>query len=253
MAGEEQQQKGVLLVDGIRITSVFDNWGVREEVQTAWGFAAIIEANGMAPILFDSGSEGLKLLKNMEILGFDPKQLSTVVLSHEHWDHVGGIEVLLKENPEMDVFIPATFSRGLKAILKRAARSVIEVKDARQILPGVLTTGVMGDSIPEQSLVLATNRGGVLITGCAHPGIVNILERTNSLVDHVFMALGGFHLRDATELDIQAILERFRDLGVQYAGPCHCSGDAAKQAFQNAYDARYLDIKAGTRLDLAGL
>jgi len=240
-------------INRIKITSIFDNKALSPGLKTAWGFAAIIEGTGPAPILFDTGSEGLKLLKNMNILGFNPKSIPAVVLSHEHWDHIGGIEALLKENPDMEIFIPSIFSKGMKKVLKKAAKQVTEITGPKEILPGVFTTGVMGNAIPEQSLVLNTDHGGILITGCAHPGIVNIVERAIEITGRIFMVIGGFHLNKMPDSEIKKIINKFKALGIKYTGPCHCTGEAAQSAFQQAYRDDYLDIRTGTRLNLGDL
>ena len=241
---------GICGSQGLVITSVFDNWANRNDLKTAWGFAAIIEGITDNPILFDTGSEGLKLLANMELMGFDHEKIKHVIISHEHWDHTGGLDVLLSENRDMEIFIPSTFAPGMKRSLRSRAAKVVEVTKPVELLPGIFTTGVLGTDISEQSVIISTSRGGVLITGCAHPGIVNILRTARQLVPSLNMVIGGFHLGSASRDEILDIIEAFQDMSVQFVGPCHCSGELAQRLFREAYGDYYMDIRVGTRIEI---
>ena len=104
----------------------------------------------------------------------------------------------------------------------------------------------MGGDIKEQSLVLRTGDGLVVITGCSHPGIVEILERAQQILDEkIFMVLGGFHLLRHSDEEMVAIIEQFKQLGVEKCGPTHCTGDRQIAAFQDAYGENFVTMGAG--------
>ncbi len=98
----------------------------------------------------------------------------------------------------------------------------------------------------EQALVLETPPGLVVITGCAHPGIVRMLEVVKAQYDRpIYMVLGGFHLVTAPADEIAAIVQRFRALGVRKVGATHCTGDTAIAAFRRVYGDDYVPMGVG--------
>ena len=121
------------------------------------------------------------------------------------------------------------------------------------ICPSVYTTGVMGSEIPEQSLVLCTEAGLVVITGCGHPGVVNIVNRARNLWGHdVLLVLGGFHLDGKEEGEIRRVVTELSGI-TRYVGPCHCSGSRARELFEHELKNRYVEIGAGSKVVLSEL
>jgi len=94
----------------------------------------------------------------------------------------------------------------------------------------------------------------VLVTGCAHPGIVEMTKRSKEVVDEdILLVMGGFHLRSATEAEVENIIRDLKTLKVQYAGPCHCTGDNSRTIFAKRYGPRYINIGAGRRIVIEDL
>ena len=117
---------------------------------------------------------------------------------------------------------------------------LVEVTEPAEIFPGVFTTGEMGDEILEQALFLETPEGLVVITGCAHPGIVEILHRVNEISEHdIDMVIGGFHLLRHNQSQIVDIIDEFQNLGVKRVIPAHCTGELAQSLFAEAYGDKY--------------
>jgi len=203
-------------------------------LQTDWGFACLVET-GEATVLFDTGGKGTILLDNMGELGFDPQVIDVVVLSHIHGDHTGGLRGLLDAGARPVVYVPASFSTSFKDGV-RAVTDMVEVTGPVGILPGVHTTGEVGSGIVEQALVVETGAGLVVVTGCAHPGVVEMVRQAKEAVaGEVRLVMGGFHLGDAGRARIEAIIADLRELGVQQVAPSHCTGDRARQMFAEAY------------------
>ena len=96
--------------------------------------------------------------------------------------------------------------------------------------------------------------GGVIIvyfTGCAHPGVVNIVAQAKEITgEEVHLVMGGFHLGEASQAAIEGIVEDFRELGVQKAAPCHCSGDLARSIFEREYGEDFIQVGVGSRLEV---
>ncbi len=235
---------------GVRITIVYDNTAYDPNLRAAWGFAAWIEY-GEHTLLFDTGGDGPTLLSNMEKLGLDPQRIEAVVLSHEHGDHTGGLQALVDTGIRPPVYAPAAFPSGLKAQI-RAETELIEVTGALEILPGILSTGELRGPVIEQALVVGTQEGMVVVTGCAHPGIVEIVEQAKAIMEgEVALVVGGFHLGNASQNKVKRIMANFRQLGVRQVCPTHCTGESAIGMFADEYGDDYVEGGVG-RVILVG-
>lgn len=231
------------------IIVVFDNNPYQKGLQSGWGFSCLIGGEGK-PLLFDTGAEGTILLENMERLGITPEGIDVLVLSHAHSDHTSGAYDLLQRNHTLRVYLPVSFPESFKRKAKEYGAELIEVKQAAEIAEGVYSTGEMDGRTEEQSLILRTPKGMVIITGCAHPGIVRIVKRAKALFgEEVLLVMGGFHLHSKTGSEIKMIIAEMQRLGVRYVGPCHCSGDKARALFREAYRDHYIPVGTGTRVE----
>jgi 7,8-dihydropterin-6-yl-methyl-4-(beta-D-ribofuranosyl)aminobenzene 5'-phosphate synthase len=230
--------------DVLTITVVYDNNAYDERLKTEWGFAALVEY-GEHTLLFDTGGDGPTLLGNMAQLGLDPQVIEVVVLSHEHGDHTGGLGDLLDTGVKPTVYVPAAFPTHFKEDV-RTHTALVEVGDPMEILPGMYSTGQLGSTIVEQALVVQTQKGIVVITGCAHPGIVEMVRQAREVTEgEVALVVGGFHLGRASRSELERILMDFRQLGVQHVAPTHCTGEAARAAFAKAYGDDYIPTGVG--------
>ncbi len=229
----------------LRITIVYDNNAYDSRLRSEWGFAALIEYSGQT-LLFDTGGDAATLLGNMEILEIDPASIQTVALSHIHGDHTGGLEGLLQTGARPTVYVPPAFLGSFKRQVE-AHTDLVEVTPGQAVAKGMFTTGEMvGGSIHEQALVIPTGGGLVIVTGCAHPGIVEIVRRATELFDGpVRLVMGGFHLRDKSESQIQALLSDLRQLSVAQVAPTHCTGKGAIAAFADEYGDDYVQAGVG--------
>jgi len=226
----------------LTLTVIYDNNAYDPRLKTAWGFSCLIEYRGQV-VLFDTGGDSPTLLANMAALGIDPGQIEAVVLSHNHGDHTGGLSAILRDG--LTVFVPQSFPRRFKDAV-RARAQLIEVLEPREIGEKVYTTGELGTGIIEQSLMVRTDEGLVVITGCAHPGIVEIIRKAKALSgDEVYLVLGGFHLGDKSRKEIEGILSEFRRLGVRKVAPCHCTGEQAIRMFRQEYGQDFIQAGVG--------
>lgn len=232
-------------VSDVTITIVYDNNKYDKTLKTGWGFSSLIELKDKE-ILFDTGGDSPILLSNMEKLEMDPQKIDIIVLSHIHGDHIGGLSGILKINPDVTVYVPKYFPNSFKDGIKSYRADYVDVSSPTEILNGVYTTGELGAWIKEQSLIIKTEKGIVVITGCAHPGIINIVKKSKELTkDKAYLVLGGFHLGNASEADLRQIINTFREIGVKKAGPCHCSGDRCRELFKEEYGNDFIEVGAG--------
>jgi 7,8-dihydropterin-6-yl-methyl-4-(beta-D-ribofuranosyl)aminobenzene 5'-phosphate synthase len=235
---------------GITITILYDNNYYDERLETAWGFSCLVEGPEET-VLFDTGGDSAVLLRNAHTLGIDPRDVDLVVISHVHGDHVGGLPGFLEENHDVTVYLPRSFPESIKGATEKAGAELVAVHEPVEICQHVYSTGELGSGIKEQSLAIETSKGLVVITGCAHPGVVNIVRRAKELTGgEVYLVLGGFHLGGASEAEIAAIVEDFRQLGVRKVAPCHCSGDVARRLFEEAYGEDFIPAGVGSSLEI---
>lgn len=235
----------VSVAQSLTITIIYDNSPYDPRLGSAWGFSALIEY-GDHTLLFDTGGDGQLLMENMRILEIDPMQIESVVLSHAHDDHTGGLTALLNTGIKPTVYLLPSFPLAYKRQVERLTQ-VSEVSPGQSITEGIRTTGGMGTTIPEQALIIQTEQGLVIITGCAHPGIVEILEQTQEMFPQpVHLVLGGFHLGSKSEAEINAILSEFRRLGVVQVAPTHCTGELAISRFAAEYGQDFIQVGAGS-------
>ena len=203
-------------LEKMKITIVYDNQA-SSGFKSGWGFSCLVEAS--QTILFDTGDDGQKLINNFEKLGIDPKSVDKVVLSHDHWDHVDGLEGFQRYNSKAEVVHPEAFSH------------------ATEISPGIYSTGALGTFPKEQSLVVKTKNGNIVITGCAHPGLEKILQAARKL-GQIYGVLGGFHgFSEFAELE-----------GIQFIGPCHCT--QYTEQIKQKYAAQFKQIGAGSVIEV---
>jgi 7,8-dihydropterin-6-yl-methyl-4-(beta-D-ribofuranosyl)aminobenzene 5'-phosphate synthase len=215
----------------VRITTVYDNRTLRSDLVAQWGFACLFGDD----LLFDTGGDGRTLLSNMAGMGIDPAEIRMVVLSHAHGDHTGGLGELLASGVRPTVYVPRSFPRRFKADVQ-ALTTLVEVHGPAEIRPGVHTTGEVGSHMVEQALAVETGDGLVVVTGCAHPGVVEMVRRAKEgFAGPVALVIGGFHLGGARRSQLEGIIRDFRRLGVQRVAPCHCTGDQAIATFASEY------------------
>jgi len=236
----EAQQKG-----SVTVKCVYDNYAFEQGFKTDWGFACVLKGTEKT-ILFDTGQKGDLLLENFEKMGLDPQSPKLVVLSHNHGDHTGGLAAFLAKNHDVSVYLPASFPKEFVRKVEAAGAKVVSVTEPVEICKNVFLTGEMGSAIKEHGLILDTSRGLVLITGCAHPGIVAMTKRAKEHFEKdVVLVFGGFHLNRFSETRSRAIVDRLKDLGVDEAGPTHCTGTKAIAAFEEAFGKNFLRTGVG--------
>ena len=241
------------------LSTMLANQGIGE-----WGYSALVEVDGNK-ILFDTGRKPETVLANAEELDIDLSQVEDVFLSHNHGDHTGGLltlrRALKQQNPKAISRIhvgEGIFSQRInfrnrmlemKEELEADGVSFIIYKQEHELFPGVWITGPIDrihpeknyggkwkiatpegsvvDNIPEdQSLVLNTEKGFVVLAGCGHAGIINTIEQINTRIqkNEIHAIIGGLHLVTATDEQLKWTSEQMQKFGVQNIIGSHCTG-----------------------------
>jgi 7,8-dihydropterin-6-yl-methyl-4-(beta-D-ribofuranosyl)aminobenzene 5'-phosphate synthase len=219
----------------IEITILYNNVPHDTLLETDWGFACLVKG-AEKPILFDTGGNGRILLENMKKKGIEPESIRVLVLSHIHGDHTDGVWQLLKTNRKMSLIVPASFPQDFVARAETLCAGITKVDSALTIMPDVWTTGEMGSQTREQGLILSSQEGGILVTGCAHPGIAEMASRARDVLgSELYLVLGGFHLRSADRKRVTKIIEELKELGVRCVAPSHCTGEEQIRFFAETF------------------
>jgi len=213
----------------MQIAITFDNYVAHPQLESFWGFSCLIDDN----FLFDTGSNGRALLRNIYKMGYDLKKIKYLFISHPHWDHIGGIDSVVDENRDLTLFLPNSLSKFYIKDLKKLAKVEV-ISEFKEILPNFYSLGVMLP-VGEQGLVI-TKDFPTLITGCAHPGVVNMVKKANENGIKILYVIGGFHLLNASKKEILEVIGDLKNLGVEYVTPTHCSGDFAIELFKKEFE-----------------
>ena len=233
----------------VKMTILYDNYVFTEGTKTAWGFSCFIEGTEKI-ILFDTGGEGEVLMFNIDKLNINPESVEMIVISHNHWDHTGGLFAFLEKKSGIPVYLPHSFPGEFVDKVKDAGASVILINEPAEICKDVFSTGEIEGPVNEQSLIVNTNKGIVVVTGCSHPGIVNIVKKAQEIMgEEVYLVFGGFHLMKHSEKDVKEIISQFRELDVKKCGATHCTGDKQINLFKEAYGNDYVEMGTGRVLE----
>jgi len=232
----------------VTLEVIYDNYVSKKGTTADWGFSVLI-AGLDKMILFDTGTKPEIFESNFHASGIDPAGINMLVISHEHTDHTGGIASLVKMKTGIPVLMPESFSAGFKEHLTGLGLIPVMVNAPSIICRHLYSSGEFEFEIPEEALVLDTRKGLVVITGCAHPGIINMLSRIkHDFGKNIYMVCGGLHLMDKTDKEIDEIIYEMKGLGVIKCGATHCTGEKQIKMFREAFGADYVEFGTGNKI-----
>lgn len=209
----------------MKVTIIYDNTAFRKDLQADWGFSCLVETN-TSKILFDTGSNGSILLANMKKLEIDPLSIEEIFISHLHWDHIGGLKDILRLNPNIKrIYLPSPLSLENEVVLKEPTK----------IHENIFSTGEL-EGI-EQSMGVITNKGVVLIVGCSHPYMGNILDAARRFGE-IYAIIGGMHGFSEFEL--------FKNL--KLICPTHCTQH--KLELKKLYPEKHIEGGVGRIIEI---
>jgi len=234
-----------------RLINLYDNNSYLKEFENGWGLSYYIEHNNRK-IIFDTGDDSEKLQHNLDRLNINPDNIDFIILSHNHWDHTGGLKTLLDKNRDITVYFGSSFPYKFRKELSDHNIDYFPVNELTPICKDVFVGPEMQrNGPPEIALALRHQKGLVIITGCAHPGIVNVIgEFQKSICKDVYMVLGGFHLCHDTANRVKEIIDGFGNLGVKRVSPCHCTGEIAINSFKKKFNRNFIQGGSGLKIEI---
>lgn len=235
------------------------------------GLSYYVERNG-SRLLFDCGASDAPQ-RNAHRLGVDLKELDAVILSHSHYDHAAGYRDLIENGLGADAlytgphfFEPKYAKAGIRCtdlsagfdldFVQKHGVAHRTVEDVMEIAPGVwvitgfprthafetipdrfvrrVPGGFVQDDFPDEVCVALQVEGGVVVlVGCSHPGILNMISHVKTVLNQPVKAVyGGTHLMEADDARIETTIRELRGMGLETLGLSHCSGDSVECALR---------------------
>ena len=236
----------------MQVKILFDKRAINNKLHVGWGISFLVDSK----ILFDTGENGKLLVDNIKQLGLSIDDLEAVAISHDHWDHTGGLWQILKRK-RLRVYGCSSFSSQLKNRIKGLGSEFIDINKFIEIykdiyLSGEISGSYAGGNIVEQAVVIKTNKGISVLTGCSHPGIVKIIEtiRNKFPKDNLYLVAGGFHMVHHDAIMIEHAIKQLKTIGINKIGPTHCTGKKAEDLFRKKFKENFIEIKVGQALEI---
>lgn len=167
----------------MKISIVYDNTVFKKNLKSDWGFSCFVELEENPNILFDTGKNPNILMDNLKKLNIKAADIDEIFISHSHHDHTGGLAKLLQLNNELKIYIPKSFNFS-------SENEVIRVTNPIKLHENIYTTGEINNI--EQSLIIKTEKGLVIISGCAHSKVENIITVAKKFGVPKYL-IGGLH------------------------------------------------------------
>lgn len=289
------------LKEGV-IINLYDAFSKDTSLTKDFGFSCITKYQGKT-ILFDAGSNADIFKFNTNKLGIDLSKVDIVVVSHGHFDHLNGLDYLLKVNPKVKIYFPYDIfwgapvpfdATGQEPTVKDSLQKYMQyfdggatkftinqsgrfwnanvefIKASKEIMPGLklitISSAFMGyfscypgksfvegqfnnakgdckqTGLPELSLSLKTEKGEVLIVGCSHTGVENIIIETEKQTNNkIELVCGGFHMLPYDRKQTLVLVDKIKnELLVHRVAPAHCTGHLAFKLLQDSFGSDYI-------------
>ena len=233
------------------IRVLYDNYVFDKACGSDWGFACLISGTEKT-ILFDTGAKGDLLLANFEKMKLRPADVELVVISHNHGDHTGGLLPFLAKNEHIGVYLPAATPESFVKDAKAHAASVSVVTKPVEICKGV-SWSVPWATRSSSKPWSWTRKRGWSSSPAARIRAWSPLPRRRKkhLGRDIFMVLGGTHLLNHSDEDLQRVVDDLKGLGVQKVGATHCSGEKAIAKMKEAFGDGFVTMGVGRVIEVA--
>ena len=217
-----------------------------------WGLSFLIGKD----TLFDTFGKPERFMSNVRRFTVDIAQIRHIVISHDDWDHVSGLWDILALNRQCTVYVPPHAAPEIKDRITHFGAVVSEHHSGKEIAPGIFISEELraesdGRVIYEQAAYLRTEKGIVVVCGCAHPGVVTIVEQVRTMAGMVpYAVVGGFHLKNTGHEKIHTLVDTLKKNGIDTICPLHCTGADAVQVIGEVYKEKCFSLREGQCVEL---
>ena len=219
----------------LKITNIYDNFEADEKFKSDWGLALLIQYKDKT-IIFDTGAQPEILKNNLEVAEVKPESIDIMIVSHKHWDHIGGAEWLAEQNPNIKIYLPKTWRNKVENKLYKKAKNIESISKYTAIDDNLRIIVSKNLFVTELALIIHTSKGIIAITGCSHTGIDKILKETIAISNEkIYCIIGGFHLFRSSKKKISRIVNYLKALDIELLAPCHCTGDRAEKIISQSF------------------
>jgi 7,8-dihydropterin-6-yl-methyl-4-(beta-D-ribofuranosyl)aminobenzene 5'-phosphate synthase len=199
----------------------------------------------------DTSSSFQAFIDNTSKLGLDLSEIEAILTSHWHSDHCGALSrVLPLIRHSAPVYVPSASTSGIREIMNANGEPVV-CSQPIEFTDGLMSTGEIPNGISEHSLLVnVKNKGLVILVGCSHSGIINILNRAQKVsdVNKIYAVMGGFHTSSVGEG--MRVGELLRELDVRLVSPCHCTSNNAKYGIAKILGERCVKNGSGKMISI---
>jgi len=275
----------------VEITTLVENTaGEHHQLQSEHGLSFLVRA-GEATLLFDTGASS-RFIRNAQTLAIDLSEVSQVLISHGHYDHSGGYKAFLDQGVKAKLLVkPGFFNKKYGVTGRRSeylgnaftredlVEAGVEIKiiheDVKEVAPGVFSVSGFerncpmeqinprfrverdGDEVAdefrdEQAMVVKSQKGLILVLGCSHPGLINIIDSVkNRFEEDIYAVVGGTHLVEAEPERLEKTMDYLLEQKIPVIGISHCSGGQAHRSYiKSRLKDRYFHNCTGTRFTI---
>ena len=266
---------------------LMDNRTDGETLTFEHGWSAWLDLGSDGAWLWDTGQTG-EFLKNATKMGINPLDATGVALSHGHYDHAGGLSMLLAGGFDGPVvahpdFMAVRYSRRGQSTFRSIGIGdgrllntpchFLPTGDLRELAPGVVfvsgitrrpgaftatydlfldTAGLVPDAVPDDAcLVIDNPQGPLVLLGCCHSGLGNTLFHVSNRLgfSSFHTVVGGLHLSGAPVAAVEEAAAALKHFGVQRLFPGHCTGEIAVKALRACFSGEIIATGSGLRID----
>lgn len=249
----------------LKMTILVENTVYKQGLLAEHGLSIYLEFD-KKKYLFDSG-QGMALKHNAQELNIELNELDGLILSHGHYDHTGGVPYLLEKKVDLDIYAHPDFQidrysmRGKRLVPVSYSGPEIkdfnEIKNLSEIEKGMFLTGEIknaknylnekyrrknnsgyktDDFSDDLSLYFEGENGLIIILGCSHKGVINIIKEimSKSGLNKVDKIIGGMHLMNTDKKKLKELSEFFEKIDPDEIYPLHCTGKEASSYFKES-------------------
>ncbi len=189
-----------------------------------WGLSFFIDFNNNK-LLFDTGCCGEDLIFNLKKFNIEITSFKDIIISHDHWDHTGGIFSLINIDNKRRIHVGEGFSKKFAFEIESRGAKIERDSSCRKILNDIYISDELTTNMREQVLILDNKDETIILAGCSHPKIEDFAKNVFNKFNKELVIIGGFHMFSLSEQEIIKRINSLKKLNIKKIYPLHCTGE----------------------------